>query len=124
MTRTSTCRWSWWARASPKGRSRRSCRTSTWRPPSPRLPASTSGLIPDGHSLVPLLDGTVARWGKVALVEHHGPPNDPSDPDNKHQELLIGIANPPDYEALRSADYLYVDNQFSSLSPATKKSLH
>jgi arylsulfatase A-like enzyme len=112
------------------------------------LAGSTVALTPDGHSLVPLLKGTVAGWRKVALVEHHGPPDDPSDPDHEHNERVSGGANPPDYAALRSADYMYVEymndgktvseqsyydlnadpdemhNKFDTLPAATKKTLH
>jgi len=84
----------------------------------------------------------------MALVEHHGPPDDPSDPDNDSQEPHSGNANPPDYEALRTDRYLYVEyfddginvsekgyydlsadpyelkNIFNSLSSAQQQALH
>ena len=63
---------------------------------------------PDGHSLVPLLHGqTPPVWRHMALIEHHGPPDGPTDPDN--QPHASGHANPPDYEALRTEQYLYVE---------------
>ena len=58
----------------------------------------------DGHSLVPLLHGESPPWPSLALVEHHGPATDPADPD--HQSLASG--NPPSYDAIRSADWIYV----------------
>jgi len=65
---------------------------------------------PDGHSLVPLLKGKVPpSWRQMALVEHHGPPDDPADPDVEKHEKRSGDANPPNYEALRSATSLYVE---------------
>jgi len=60
----------------------------------------------DGHSLVPLLlhrpDGV---WRNAALIEHHGPDLDSSDPDR--QSTLSG--NPTTYEAMRTPRYLYVE---------------
>jgi N-acetylglucosamine-6-sulfatase len=60
----------------------------------------------DGRSLVPLLHGQpVAGWRQAALVEHHGVVTSPSDPDFPPR----GSGNPPSYEALRTADGLYVE---------------
>jgi N-acetylglucosamine-6-sulfatase len=60
----------------------------------------------DGSSLVPLLRGATApAWREVALIEHHGPPTDPSDPDIQPWRN----ANPPDYQALRSPAFTYVE---------------
>ena len=70
--------------------------------------SATSGLKPDGHSLVSLLAGApppAGAWRQEAIVEHHHPPQDPNDPDV--QEGPAG--NPPSYEALRTADSLYVE---------------
>lgn len=64
----------------------------------------------DGHSLAALLRADYApdpnRPGRhEALIEHHHPGADKSDPD------LPGASsgNPPPYEALRSSDALYVE---------------
>lgn len=68
--------------------------------------AASAGLQPDGHSLVALLDGSAPKaWRNEALIEHHHPPRDPSDPDV--QEGPSG--NPPSYEAIRMPDALYVE---------------
>jgi len=103
-----------------------------------------AGLTPaptiDGRSLVRLLHGEkVAGWRTVALVEHHGPVTDRTDPD------LPGMrsGNPPSYEAMRSATSVYVEyangereyhdlttdldelhNTYASLPDETKASLH
>src|SRR5215470_6192779 len=85
------------------------------------LGGNDSPTHPDGHSLVPLLHGaTPARWRQVALVEHHGPPDDPSDPDNEKHEKISGGAKPPNYEALRSDSYLYVE--YSNVATITSVS--
>jgi arylsulfatase A-like enzyme len=60
----------------------------------------------EGHSLVPLLRGTSsAGWRTAALVEHHGPDTDPTDPDLPAKNS----GNPPSYEALRTATHTYVE---------------
>jgi arylsulfatase A-like enzyme len=60
----------------------------------------------DGRSLVALLHGaTPADWRAAALVEHRGPHNDPADPDAP----ALRSGNPTTYEALRSAQSLYVE---------------
>ncbi len=60
----------------------------------------------DGHSLVPLLRGQNVRlWRTLALIEHHGPHRDPSDPDAPARRS----ANPPSYEAIRTPASLYVE---------------
>jgi arylsulfatase A-like enzyme len=67
--------------------------------------ASTAANV-DGHSLAPLLHGEqVAQWRTVALVEHRGPHNDPSDPDAP----ALRSGNPTTYEALRAPTSLYVE---------------
>ncbi|HEU5265454.1 MAG TPA: sulfatase [Jatrophihabitans sp.] len=60
----------------------------------------------DGVSLVPLWHGaaTPSNWRQAVLVEHHGPNDDRGDPDR--QGLRSG--DPPTYEAVRTADVLYV----------------
>ncbi|HKN95867.1 MAG TPA: sulfatase [Pseudonocardiaceae bacterium] len=94
----------------------------------------------DGRSLVPLLDGQPEPdWRTAALVEHHGPDTDATDPD--HPGTHSG--NPPSYEALRTTRYTYVEygdgtreyydrttdpnelhNVVGSLSPSTLTMLH
>jgi arylsulfatase A-like enzyme len=94
----------------------------------------------DGRSLVPLLRGLkVADWRSVALVEHRGPHNDPTDPDAP----AVRSGNPTTYEAIRALSSVYVEyadgereyhdlaadpyelrNSFKSLSNAQKASLH
>jgi arylsulfatase A-like enzyme len=60
----------------------------------------------DGHSLVPLLDGSApAGWRTGALVEHHGPDHATGDPDLPRP----GSGNPASYEALRTKDAVYVE---------------
>ncbi len=60
----------------------------------------------NGHSLVQLLHGdNVGDWRNVALIEHHDPKFDPSDPDAD-----TGVVkNPPTYDALRTVDSVYVE---------------
>ena len=118
----------------------------------------------NGRSLVPLLYGQkVSDWRTVALVEHHGPMvRSASDPDamDFDDEYFEGRfrarrqvpgrygdgrrhGNPPSYEALRNARWVYVEyadgdkeyhdlatdpyelrNTFSTLSDGQKGSLH
>jgi len=60
----------------------------------------------DGRSLVPLLQGAkVQDWKRVALVEHRHPNRDKDDPDAPG----VRSGNPPTYEALRGADFVYVE---------------
>jgi N-acetylglucosamine-6-sulfatase len=60
----------------------------------------------DGHSLLSLLtSGKTAGWRDAALVEHHGPDTDPSDPDYPPKDS----GNPPTYNALRTTTYTYVE---------------
>ncbi len=66
-----------------------------------RIPPSV-----DGHSLVALLHGRApARWRREILVEHHGRVLDAGDPDLP----TAGAGNPPSYEAIRTAQSLYVE---------------
>jgi N-acetylglucosamine-6-sulfatase len=94
----------------------------------------------DGFSLAPFLKGqTVKQWRTAALVEHHGPVREPSDPDMPS----LRSGNPTTYAAIRSRTSLYVEyadgekeyhdltsdpdelrNTFSSLSAEQKSSLH
>jgi N-acetylglucosamine-6-sulfatase len=59
----------------------------------------------DGLSLDRLWHGQPETgWPQAVLVEHHGPDNSPDDPDRQNRLS----ANPPSYEAVRSATGLYV----------------
>jgi N-acetylglucosamine-6-sulfatase len=86
------------------------------------LGGNTSPTDPDGVSLVPLLrtGKTPPNWRQMALIEHHGPPDDPADPDQEKHEKRSGDANPPNYEALRSDTYLYVE--YSNVATITSVS--
>jgi len=60
----------------------------------------------DGHSLVALLHGQpITEWRRAALVEHHGPNKDPTDPDLP----AARSGNPTTYEAMRLPAALYVE---------------
>jgi len=65
----------------------------------------------DGQSLVPLwtegssAEKTKAQKRKFVLIEHHGPVTDTDDPDYPLPEG----GNPPDYEAIRGDDWVYVE---------------
>ena len=70
------------------------------------LASATAPANVDGHSLVPLLHGeSPATWRTVALVEHHGPNRDPTDPDLP----AVRSGNPTTYEAIRQPTSLYVE---------------
>lgn len=75
---------------------------------------------PDGRSLLPLLFGSPnVEWRRSALIEHRRPNNfDLSDPDAP----IPDSANPITYEALRTANFLYVEyeNGETSLYDLTK----
>jgi N-acetylglucosamine-6-sulfatase len=59
----------------------------------------------DGHSLAGLWHGQQpANWRRSVLIEHHGPDDSPGDPDRQ----AAASANPPSYEAVRTANALYV----------------
>ncbi|MGI8564141.1 MAG: sulfatase family protein [Candidatus Dormibacter sp.] len=60
----------------------------------------------DGVSLLPLLrsNGSPA-WRQAALVEHHGPNASPNDPDYTR----FRNEDPPSYNAIRTAQYTYVE---------------
>jgi len=63
-------------------------------------------LSPDGRSLLPLLRGDhSSAWRDLALIEHHHPMANASDPDAP----IPHGGNPPTYSALRSPDALYVE---------------
>jgi len=94
----------------------------------------------DGRSLLDLMHGDVpGDWRNAILVEHHGPRPDSEDPDR--QDRASG--NPPSYEAIRTARFLYVEyadgerefydlqndpyelnNLASALAPAELDTLH
>jgi N-acetylglucosamine-6-sulfatase len=94
----------------------------------------------NGRSLVTLLHGRrAAGWRTIALIEHHGPLSNRSDPDSPAHHS----GNPPSYNAIRTRTSVYVEyvtgekeyhnlirdpyelhNTFSSLSSANKKWLH
>ena len=60
----------------------------------------------DGHSLLPLLDGSQpADWRNAVLIEHHGSDLSGQDPD--YQQPPAG--NPRTYEAMRTSTFLYVE---------------
>jgi N-acetylglucosamine-6-sulfatase len=61
----------------------------------------------DGHSLLPLLHGRLPRhWRTAALIEHHGPVNETTaGPDLESEQSQ----NPPSYNAMRTATYVYVE---------------
>lgn len=59
----------------------------------------------DGVSLAALWHGqSPDGWQQAVLVEHHGPDDTPGDPDKQDKRH----ANPPSYEAVRTATALYV----------------
>jgi arylsulfatase A-like enzyme len=94
----------------------------------------------DGHSLLGLMHGALPEdWRNAILVEHHGPKPDRDDPDRQDRSS----GNPPSYEAMRTATFLYVeydngerefydlatdpfelDNLAPSLSPTELATLH
>jgi arylsulfatase A-like enzyme len=59
----------------------------------------------DGHSLAGLWHGQdPPGWRQAVLIEHHGPDDTPGDPDRQGK----ASADPPSYEAVRTASALYV----------------
>jgi N-acetylglucosamine-6-sulfatase len=63
------------------------------------------GRTVDGHSLAGIWHGrSPADWRQAILIEHHGPDDTPGDPDAQNQQH----ADPPSYEAVRTASGLYV----------------
>lgn len=76
------------------------------RPTYDALAGAATPANVDGQSLVPLLAGHApANWRTAALIEHHGPDNDPADPDHP----APNSGNPTSYEAIRTVDYTYVE---------------
>jgi N-acetylglucosamine-6-sulfatase len=60
----------------------------------------------DGRSLRPLLRGeSPADWRSTALIEHHGPDLDRTDPDYPP----TNSGNPATYSALRTTRYTYIE---------------
>ncbi len=75
---------------------------------APTFADLAGGSLPkaDGRSLVPLLHGKpAAKWRLAALVEHHGPNNDPADPDAPGR----AGSNPPTYAAMTTRNTTYVE---------------
>ena len=59
----------------------------------------------NGHSLAGLWHGQdPPHWRQAVLIEHHGPDDSPGDPDRQGK----ASADPPSYEAVRTATALYV----------------
>ncbi len=59
----------------------------------------------DGTSMAQLWQGrTPKTWQQAVLIEHHGPDTTKNDPDKPGK----ASGNPPSYEAIRTADALYV----------------
>jgi N-acetylglucosamine-6-sulfatase len=76
------------------------------RPTFDALGGATTPSNVDGRSLVPLLGGqTPPSWRSAALIEHHGPDTDPTDPDKP----APNSGNPTSYEAIRTVGYTYVE---------------
>lgn len=104
------------------------------------LAGATPPSTVDGQSLAGLLHGHAEDdWRRALLVEHHHAASKNGDPDAAPDNS----GDPPDYEALRTGDSLYVeyadgerefytttsdpeelDNRASSLSEAQRASLH
>jgi len=97
--------------------------------------------LQDGVSLLDLWHGAPAPtdWQKAVLIEHHGPLEFLSDPDFQGRRS----GDPPSYEAMRTADFIYVEyatgeheyydlandpyennNSYASLSPQRQLELH
>jgi arylsulfatase A-like enzyme len=94
----------------------------------------------DGHGLVSLLRGQVPPgWRDAVLIEHHHPETPNGDPDRQ----TTSSGNPPSYEALRTANELYVEyvdgerewydltndpnqlhNAYGELQPDAQEALH
>ncbi|MFI5494979.1 sulfatase [Actinoplanes sp. NPDC051859] len=76
------------------------------RPTFASLAGTTVPADVHGRDFRPLLAGkTSPDWRTAALVEHHGPDFDPTDPDRPRPFS----GNPPTYAALRTATYTYVE---------------
>ena len=69
------------------------------------LAGAPIGSTVDGISLDGLWHGqSPSNWQHAVLVEHHGPDDTPGDPDRQNTKH----ADPPSYEAIRTATALYV----------------
>ena len=70
------------------------------------LAGAAVGSSVDGVSLAGLWHGQAAPadWQKAVLIEHHGPDDTAGDPDAQN----ASHADPPSYEAIRTASALYV----------------
>ncbi|MGI8680155.1 MAG: sulfatase family protein [Jatrophihabitans sp.] len=69
------------------------------------LTGATANSHIDGVSMAGLWHGQQpSNWQNAILVEHHGPDNSAGDPDRQGAKK----ANPPSYEAIRTATALYV----------------
>ncbi len=69
------------------------------------LAGAKPGAGVDGVSLAALWHGQPPDgWQQAVLVEHHGPDDTPGDPDKQDKQH----ADPPSYEAVRTATALYV----------------
>ena len=69
------------------------------------LAGATVGTGVDGISMDGIWHGhQVSDWPAATLIEHHGPDDVKGDPDAQGKER----ADPPSYEAIRTADALYV----------------
>jgi arylsulfatase A-like enzyme len=76
------------------------------RPTFEQLAGTRARAKVDGRSLAGLLHGSAgASWRSAVLIEHHGRLFDPADPDVP----TSGAGNPPTYEAMRTANSLYVE---------------
>jgi arylsulfatase A-like enzyme len=75
----------------------------------PTFEAIAQAKTPDaveGHDLLPVLKGeSPTDWRTTVLFEHHGPIRSPADPDFDGPESV----NPPSYEGIRTASWLYVE---------------
>ena len=95
------------------------------RPTFSELAGASVPSTVDGHSLVPLLNGTsVSGWRSATLIEHHGSDQKRDDPDT--QPTAAG--NPSTYEAMRKDNSVYVeylngDHEYYDLS-ADPNELH
>ncbi|WP_375491336.1 sulfatase [uncultured Jatrophihabitans sp.] len=69
------------------------------------LTGSAVGSTVDGVSMANIWHGQrPADWQQANLIEHHGPNDQPGDPDRQNAQH----ADPPTYEAVRTAGALYV----------------
>jgi arylsulfatase A-like enzyme len=76
------------------------------RPTFDTLAGVTPSAGVDGHTLTPLFGGSVPdSWRTAALIEHHGPDTDRTDPDLPAKNS----GNPTTYSAVRTATSTYVE---------------